>query len=209
MKIISSLFVLSVFMVFIFSSVSLKAEETGPAKDITTRLESLFETSKKVNLEGPDKQKARDTIEKAMDWEKIAKMCLGDKLVKKHSGKNFEEFRNLLKDVVTRTAFTRLDKFWEGNTNYKFEKIEIQGDSAKVPAKFFVKGEPFELDYYLSKKGSDWLIYDISYEEVRYSTNISEQIDAFLKEGNFSTLLGKLKKRRDDLIEEASKPKKT
>jgi len=208
MKITSLLFVLGFWIVSTFS-LSLRAEENRSTKDITTRLESLFEASKKVNLEGPEKQKSRDTIEKAMDWEKIAKLCLGAKLVKKNSGKNFEEFRNLLKDVVIRTAFTRLDKFWETNTNYKFEKIEVQGDSAKVPTKFFVKGEPFELEYYFSKKGNDWFIYDISYEEVRYSTNISEQIDAFLKEGNFMTLLSKLKKRRDDLIEEASKPKKT
>ena len=53
------------------------------------------------------------------------------------------------------------------------------------------------------------MIYDISYEDIRYSTNISEQIDAFLKDGNFATLLEKLRKRRDELIEETSKPKKS
>lgn len=207
MKKFTSILTVIIASTFIFSA-SLRAADGGSSQEVTTRLEKLFEASKKVNMDGADKQKARETIEKAMDWEKIAQMCLGAKQAKKNAGKNFEEFRSLLKEVITRTAFTRLDKFWEGNTNYKFEKIEVQGGNVKVPAKFFVKGEPFELDYYFSKKGGEWLIYDISYEEIRYSTNISEQIDAFLKEGNFSTLLSKLKKRRDTLIEEESKPKK-
>ena len=197
-----------VFVSTFLFNFSLRAADGGSTQEVTTRLEKLFEASKKVNLDGPDKQKARETIEKAMDWEKIAQMCLGANLAKKNAGKNFDEFRSLLKEVITRTAFSRLDKFWEGNANYKFEKIDVQGANAKVPTKFFVKGEPFELDYYFTKKGGEWLIYDISYEEIRYSTNISEQIEAFLKEGNFSTLLSKLKKRRDTLIEEESKPKK-
>lgn len=193
----------------LLSSAPLKAAAENQSQEVTTRLEKLFEASKKVNVAGPEKQKARETIEKAMDWEKIAQMCLGAKLAKKNAGKNFDEFKGLLKEVVTRTAFTRLDKFWEGNTNYKFENIDVKSGTAKVPAKFFVKGEPFELEYYFIKKGNEWLIYDISYEEIRYSTNISEQIDAFLKDGNFSTLLSKLKKRRDTLIEEEAQPKKS
>ena len=208
MKTINSLITLSVISFFL-SSAGLRAEESPLTKEVTSRLERLFEASKKVNIEGPEKQKAREVIEKAMDWEKIAQMCLGAKQAKKNAGKNFEDFRSLLKEVITRTAFTRLDKFWDGNTNYKFEKIDVQGSNAKVPTKFFVKWEPFELDYYFTKKVGEWLIYDISYEEIRYSTNISEQIDAFLKEGNFSNLLSKLKKRRDTLVEEEAKPKKT
>ncbi|MFM8313392.1 MAG: ABC transporter substrate-binding protein [Deltaproteobacteria bacterium] len=203
-------FIFSLGFIFnLLHSIPTYGEESGSAKDVTARLEQLFEASKKVNLEGDEKQKAIEVIENAMDWDKIAQVCLGAKQAKKNSGKNFEEFRNLLKDVITRTAFTRLDKFWQGSAKYKFEKIEVTGNNAKVPTKFFVKGEPFELEYYFSKKGSEWLIYDISYEEVRYSTNISQQIESFLREGDFTTLLSKLKKRRDDLIEATSKSKKT
>jgi ABC-type transporter MlaC component len=207
MKIIPS-FLLMAFVSSFFLSLPLQADGTGGVKEITQRLEELFAASKNVNAAGDEKQKARDTIEKSMDWEKIAQMCLGAKTAKRNAGKNLEEFKNLLKEVVVKTAYTRLDKFWDGNTKYKFENIELTGNTAKVPTKFFVKGEPFMLEYYFSKKGDQWLIYDISYEEVRYSTNISEQIDAFLKEGNFATLLSKLRKRRDELVEETSKPKK-
>ena len=192
-----------------FSWTSANPVSAASAKEITSKLEDLFVASRKVNASGEEKQKARAKIEEALDWDKIAQLCLGAKQAKKNSGKNFEEFRNLLKDVVVKTAYTRLDKFWNGNTKYVFQNIEIKGNMAKVPTKFIVKGDPSVLDYYMLKKGNDWLIYDIAYEEERYSTNISEQIDAFLKEGNFTTLLEKLKKRRDELTEETSKSKKT
>lgn len=208
MKINTSLFVLSLIFNLLFLG-QLNADAPPPTKEITTKLEELFAASKKVNAPGEEKQKARAKIESSLDWDKIAQLCLGAKQAKKNSGKNFEDFRNLLREVVVKTAYTRLDKFWDGNTKYIFQNIEMKGNTAKVPTKFIVKGEPSVLDYYFLKKGNDWLIYDISYEEERYSTNISEQIEAFLKEGNFGTLLDKLRKRKDELTEETAKSKKT
>jgi hypothetical protein len=49
------------------------------------------------------------------------------------------------------------------------------------------------------------LISDIAYEELKYSANIREQLDAFLKEKSFSDLLTKLRKRSEEL----DKPVKT
>jgi len=207
MKNIKSFFLLGLISSFIFAF-PIYADGTGATKEITSKLDDLFIASRKVNAPGDEKEKARGAIEKSMDWEKIATMCLGPKYAKKNAGKNLEDFKNLLKEVVIKTAYTRLDKFWDGNTKYKFENIEIKGNTAKVPTKFFVKGEPVVLEYFFSKKGDQWLIYDISYEDIRYSTNISEQIDAFLKDGNFATLLDKLRKRRDELSEETAKPAK-
>lgn len=207
MKIVKFFSLLGLVIGFFIISPS-QVRGAASTKEITSRLEELFQASRKVNAPGDEKQKARSFIENSMDWEKIAQMCLGPKHAKKNAGKNLDSFKNLLKEVVIKTAYTRLDKFWDGNTKYQFENIELKGNTARVPTKFFVKGEPALLEYYLTKKGDQWLIYDISYEEIRYSTNISEQIDAFLKEGNFASLLDKLKKRRDELAEETSKPKK-
>jgi ABC-type transporter MlaC component len=208
-------------LAFIFSSGSLLAEEaadtvpatatatapkyTGEAETIVKYLEELFAASKKVNTEGPEKNKSRSAIESALDWEKVAQLCLGTSRWKTTGAKNRSDFRNLLKDVIVKTAYTRLDKFWTPDLTYTFEKVEIKGGEARVPTKFTVKGEPFILEYFLFKKGGKWTIYDISYEEVRYSVNINEQIDAFLREKNFADLLGKLRKRLEDLSAEGKK----
>lgn len=172
---------------------------TGEAAKIKSNLESLFEISKKVNAGGAVEKKARADMEKAIDWNELAEGCLGKENKKKYSSQ-FGQFRDLLKDVVIRTSYSRMDKFWEGNTTYKFEKIDVTGNKAVASAKFLVKEDSFALDYYLSKIGGDWKVTDISYEDLRYGTNINEQIDAFLKEKkSFPELLNKLKKRRAEL----------
>ncbi len=181
-----------------------EVEFKGDALVIKKKLVDLFETSKLVNASGPAKAKARVELENSLDWEKISELCLGKEHAKKNAGKNFEEFKSLLKDVIIKTAYTRLDKFWK-DTTYKIDTIEIKGNEAKSASKFYVKGEPFVLEYFFYKRNNKWIIYDISYEDLRYSLNINEQIDAFLKEKPFSGLLEKLKKRRAELDDTAKK----
>lgn len=175
-----------------------KAEEkkyTGEAAAVKAEMEALFDASRKVN--GAEKSSARAKIENALDWDRVAKECLGAEYKKAGKG-NLGQFKNLLKEVITKTAYTRMDTFWNG-TNYSFDTIDVKGSEAHVKATFNVKSETFALDYYLAKKGSKWWVYDIAFEDLRYSTNISEQIVAFLREKPFSALLTSLKKRRDDL----------
>lgn len=198
------------FLLFLVSTaLPLLAEEptfSGEALKIKGRMDTLFEASKLVNADGATKAKARGQIEEAMDWDQIATLALGKANAKKYGGQKFADFKSLLKDVVLKTAFSRMDKFWEDGTVAKFKTIDVKGNDAHVAASFNVKDESFALDYYLLKKGANWLVYDIAYEEMKYSTNINEQIDSFLREKPFSELLGKLKKRREEL--DNPKPKK-
>ena len=182
---------------------------TGKALDIKKKMDGLFDQSKNVNhLEAKKRTEARNAIDTALDWDQISEDAVGSGAWKKVAAGNRSSFRDLLKDVIVRTAYTRLDKFWEGGTTTSYDKIDVQGSKALVSAKFFLKGEPFSLDYYFHSKGSKWLIYDISFEGERYSVNINEQIAAFLNEKPFAALLEKLKKRRAELMEDAPKPKK-
>lgn len=180
---------------------------TGEAGKLKDTMTDLFETSKKVSATEPaEKKKAQVRIEKALDWDRIAKDCLG-KRWNAESAANRKQFKDLLQEVIVRTAFSRLDKFWKDTKKYDFEKVELKGGNAHVAAKFLVDKEDFLLEYYLAKTGGQWLIYDVAYEDLKYSENISEQISAFMKDNNFNTLLDKLRKRRDELKED--KPAET
>lgn len=180
---------------------------SGVQAELIQRMEELFSTSKKVNLPGAEGDKARAQIRTAMDWNRIAQDAIGKGAWKKQPAKRQKEFETLLREVVEKTAYSRLDKFWTKGTSYKFQTIEVKGGVAHVPAKFLVDGKSFVLDYYLNEKAKRWLIHDIAYEGLRYSENIHEQIDSFLKEKPFAELLNKLKKRLDELSDEESKPK--
>ena len=158
---------------------------------------------------GPEGSKARAEINRAMDWDRIAIECVGQGAWKKQPAEKRDKFKNLLREVIEKTAYGRLSKFWK-DTTYRIDKVEVKSDEAHIPAKFYVKGQakPFTLDYYLVDKGGKWLIHDISYEGLRYSENIHEQLDVFLKEKSFNQLLDKLRKRRDELSNEAARPGK-
>lgn len=170
----------------------------GEALVLKKQMDELFEASKRVN-QSRAKAGARAKIESSLDWQRIAHDCLGPTYWAKQPAKSREEFEKLLKEVIVKSAYSRMDKFWDHNTTYKFEKIAVKGDSAVVVAKFLVRKDSFGLEYFFHRKEGTWYIDDISFDEVKYSVNINEQIEAFLKEKNFATLLDKLRKRRDEL----------
>jgi len=171
---------------------------SGDALKVKTELEGLFLASQKVNKAG-ELDKARGVIETGLDWERIAHDCLGNANWKKQTAANRDQFKSLLKKVISKTAYSRMDSFWTDSTTYKFQKIEVKGKNAVAKCKFNVKEDSVVLEYFLQKKDDKWVIYDIAYDDIRYSENISEQISAFLKEGKFAGLLDKLRKRLEEL----------
>lgn len=178
---------------------------TGEELKLKNRLDTLFELSKKVNSSLPNEKKnARKEIEISMDWERVAEICLGKKQWNRQSVASRNRFRELLKEVIVRSAYGRLDKFWK-DAIYRFEPFKIQNNSTMVLAKFLVESSTLELEYYLHRVQGQWKIFDIAYEGERYSVNIQKQLEEFLAEFSFKELLGKLKKRRDELAEEDSK----
>jgi ABC-type transporter MlaC component len=197
-----ALIVLAFIAPFLLSAEEPKANQTtkkytGEALKIQEIIENLFDASKKVNKPKETKDKERARIESSMDWDRISKDCMGTQWAKQ-SPANREQFKKLLKDVMVKTAYSRMDTFWN-NTTYQFASIDVKGSQAEVLTKFKVDEDTFDLQYYLNKKGNSWLVYDIAYENIRYSHNISEQITGFLKGSNFAALADKLKKRREEL----------
>lgn len=175
---------------------------SGEALVLKNYIENLFEQSKHLN--SPDAHKktnARNQLEAAMDWDHVARLCLGGRWARE-SYKNRSGFKSLLKGVIIKTSFSRIDALWGEGTTYQFDKIDVKGKRATVVAKFMVKNDVFTLGYFFEKQGNRWAMYDLAYEDLRYGGNINEQIEAFLKEKNFADLLDRLRKRREELIRE-------
>ncbi|MCB0406122.1 MAG: ABC transporter substrate-binding protein [Bdellovibrionales bacterium] len=177
-----------------------KAETfTGEQLTLKKFMEELFEDSKKVNESGAPGKKARNTIESAVNWTEVAKICLGGpKAWSAQNSKHRGEFSTLLRDIIALTAYSRMGDFWNG-TSYAIKKIDVKGSDATVTTTFKATDDDYSLEYYLSKSGRHWKINDLSFDDIKYSDNIREQIQSFLKEKNFSVLLTKLRKRRADL----------
>lgn len=200
------LFLLLSFFIFADAKKT-EATFTGESLVVKTWLDDLFKTSQKVNTPKSDKNPNRVKILAALDWERIAKDCLGKKQWEKQVKKR-DEFQSLLKDVIGNTAWGRLEEFWK-NTNYQFKKIQIKGTDGVVDAQFVSGSDIVALTYFITKKGTRWYVYDISLEDLRYSEDIKEKLESFLSEKSFDELLKSLRKRLTDLKQDSKSTEKT
>ena len=162
-------------------------------------IESLIAASKQILDTSDEGQANRKKIEAALNWNAISEKCLGRDLWEK---KKATPFPTLLREVVTKTAFSRIAKLWKEVKKFEIKSVTLAGTHAVVKARFVAK-QTFAITYYFGKKDGHWLIDDIAYDDLLYSENISEQINGFLKSHSFSQLLAKMKKRLPELDSEA------
>ena len=162
-------------------------------------IEGLIAASKQIMDTSDEGQANRRKIEAALNWNAISEKCLGRDLWEK---KKATPFPTLLREVVTKTAFSRIAKLWKEVRKFEIKSVTLTGTHAIVKARFVAK-QTFAITYYFGKKDGHWLIDDIAYDDLLYSENISEQINGFLKSHSFSQLLAKMKKRLHELDSEA------
>lgn len=180
---------------------------TGEQKKIQAQMDELFAASKQVKQPGDVGKSAKRKVEASLDWQQISKDCLGKDISGAQSAGDLKKFEGLLRDVVVKTAYSRLETFWKSVKGYEFDKIEVKKDTATVLAKFTVDSELYDLEYFLRKKNGMWWIVDISFEGVRYSGTIHEKLKEFFQEKkSFSSLIERLSKRRQELLDEENKP---
>jgi ABC-type transporter MlaC component len=182
-----------------------KKKFTGESLKIKQRLEKLFEYTKTVDTTQKGHKRNRRKIEAAVDWNKIAIMCLGRAQWKKTKLSNRNEYASLLREIISLSAYSRMLDFWQG-AKYEFHKIQINSNIARVIVLFSKNdnegnGDEYTFDYYLEKKKGQWFLYDLAYEELKYSETINDQIETFLEENSFAELLKRLHKRPDEVSE--------
>src|SRR4051812_17277577 len=68
-----------------------ETEFTGEQLQIKKKLDALFDASRKVGTAGAEGEKAKKEIENAMDWDKVAQVCIGPTYYKKQSAGNLAE----------------------------------------------------------------------------------------------------------------------
>jgi hypothetical protein len=74
---------------FVLADAKKEVTFTGESLVVKTWLDELFKSSQKVNTPKNDKNPNRAKILSALDWERIAKDCLGKKQWDKQGKKSF------------------------------------------------------------------------------------------------------------------------
>jgi phospholipid transport system substrate-binding protein len=92
------------------------------------------------------------------------------------------------------------------NERIVFEKEKIDGDFAVVESNVVTEREvEIPINYRLHKKGSEWLVYDVSIEGVSLVNNYRTQFNNIIMSSSYQELVKRMKTKQ---IQEATSPPK-
>jgi phospholipid transport system substrate-binding protein len=170
-------------------------EPTDKIKDTTDKIIAIVTNPElKSPAKEPERKKLiRKAVDERFDWDEMARRSLGTAWGPR-TPEEKKEFVTLYGELLERTYLERVE-------SYSGEKVLYQGESidqdyATVNVKIITeKNAEIPVEYRLRKKGSDWLVYDISISGVSLVNNYRVQFSSILAKGSYADLVKQLKKK--------------
>ena len=180
-------------------------EPMDMVKQSTDRiLKILKDPELKAKSKEPEKRRLlRKLADERFDWEEMAKRSLAT-----HWGERTpeerKEFVSLFADLLERSYMGKIEGY--KNEKIVLEKEDIDADYAVVETNVVTEREvEIPINYRLHRKGSDWLVYDVSIEGVSLVNNYRTQFNNIIMSSSYQELVKKLKTKQ---IQEAASPSK-
>jgi phospholipid transport system substrate-binding protein len=196
---------LSLGLLLLGGSAVRAGEPMDAVKQSTDRiLKILKDPELKAKSKEPEKRRLlRKIADERFDWEEMAKRSLAT-----HWGERTpeerKEFVSLFADLLERSYMGKIEGY--KNEKIVFEKENVDADYAVVETNVVTEREvEIPINYRLHKKGSDWLVYDVSIEGVSLVNNYRTQFNNIIMSSSYQELVKKLKTKQ---IQEAASPSK-
>jgi phospholipid transport system substrate-binding protein len=180
-------------------------EPMDAVKQSTDRiLKVLKDPELKAKSKEPEKARLlRKIADERFDWEEMAKRSLAT-----HWGERTpeerKEFVSLFADLLDRSYMGKIEGY--KNEKIVFGKENVDADYAVIETNVVTEREvEIPINYRLHKKGSDWLVYDVSIEGVSLVNNYRTQFNNIIMSSSYQELVKKLKTKQ---IQEAASPSK-
>jgi phospholipid transport system substrate-binding protein len=150
-------------------------------------------------LRSADKREAvRKVAIEIFDVNETAKRALGRHWQARTPGER-DEFVHLFADLLERTYISKIDLY--GGERLRYTSEAVDGEFATVRAKVITnKGTEVPVEARLLKRGEQWLIYDITIENVSLIGNYRTQFDRIIRTASYQELVRKLKENRDQFL---------
>ena len=168
-------------------------EPTDQIKQTTDKILAIVQDPA---MKGPEKDAERQKLMKQavdtrFDWAAMSRSAIG-KNWQGLTAAQRTEFTGLFSELVEKTYMSKVE-------SYSGEKIQYKGD--KVDGTFGVadvvivtsRGTDTPVSYRVQKKGTEWLVYDVTIEGVSLVNNYRSQIAAILSGSSYDVLIGKIK----------------
>jgi phospholipid transport system substrate-binding protein len=199
-------FIVLLSVILLMSSPALAGEARDQIKQTTDHVLSILsDPAYKGRARTEERRREiRKAIDERFDWEEMAHRSLATHWSPRSSEER-KEFVSLFADLVSGTYLDKLEGYSGEKIVYTAETVD--GDRAVTRVKIVTsKNKEIPLEYRLLKKGSQWLIYDISIEGVSFVNNYRTQFNSIILKSGYDELVRKLKEKR---VLENSKEDKT
>jgi phospholipid transport system substrate-binding protein len=169
-----------------------------PTASIQGAIDGVIKILNTDSLKGDAKRKVRrDKIRSAIgpsfSFEAMGKRSLG-KHWKKLTDAEKSEFVKVFGTMIENSYINKLEKYTDEKVLY--EKETIRKSSAEVRTKVVTSsGTKIPINYRMSNKTGDWLVYDVVVEGVSLVRNYRSQFAQVLKKEPIGTLITTLREK--------------
>jgi phospholipid transport system substrate-binding protein len=182
-------------------AVALPAWAGAPTDQVRQYTDQVQKILEDPALRSADKRAAvRKVAIEIFDVNETAKRALGVHWQARNPAER-NEFVQLFADLLERTYISKIDLY--GGERLRYTSEAIDGEFATVRAKVITtKGAEVPVEARMLKRGEQWLIYDITIENVSLIGNYRTQFDRIIRTASFQELVRKLKENRDQFLNE-------
>jgi len=190
--------IMIVFVLLILVSAASVSVAGEPTEDIRKTTDRIIAIVTAPGLKEADKareksRQIRNVVDERFDWEEMSKRTLA-RYWKDRTQNEKKEFVDLFGKLLERTYLDKVEGYSGEKVLYVDEKV--QGNYAIVAVRIVTKQETeIHVDYRLQKKGSEWLVYDISIEGVSLINNYRKQFDSIMTRSSYKDLIEKLRSK--------------
>ncbi len=183
------------FMTLVISGSSIAG---GPTEDVRKTTDKLIAIVSDPAMKSSDRateraKRIRKAVDERFDWKEMSKRTLA-RHWKKRTQREKEEFIDLFGKLLERTYLDKVEGYSGEKVLYVGERVD--GNYGIVVVKIVTrKDTEILVKYKLKKKGSEWLVYDISIEGVSLVNNYRKQFNSIMTRSSYEDLIKKLRRK--------------
>lgn len=170
---------------------SVSALAASPQEIVKKAVSKVLHTLDSKKSKKEKRQIITEIYHNNFDLEKMAANTLKSDY-KKLDDAQKKEFADKFGRFVLEFYLDKIDKYERNKIEFVGE--EIKGSRATVMTLLEYQGKMAKVNYTMTQRGDQWLVYDFEVEGVRLSSTYRSQFAKVLKENEFEGLMGELNK---------------
>ncbi len=178
------------------STLPVQAQSSTEARKLQQLLETRDQQIKALLQTDPltaeDREQLKDLINGFVDFETMGRLALGPFWADLTPAQR-QEFIELFSDIVREQSLSDLDIY---RARVQYDRIEVQGDSARAVTTVIYKETPTQVVYLFTRRNGQWKAYDIIIDEVSTVKGYARSFQSVIRKRGFDALMKSLRKKQ-------------